>query len=238
MIMQCHTRGKSTHRFACKTLRLCLCLLFLCRVRAEKESSRKRRGRRPRRKCLAAATGITWCLALSPAVPPAHCAARPCRKSMACSAWVSNTYTTTGVYAHTLALRPARAENVHRCSAHTQKHIYLCTRCCTHARSPTCRSKRCVSPSPHTHSHTHLTRNHKAFIKQSGNTHMLGATSDYFWLDVILTHVLTCGLLWHLLFTSISYQKKSHIIQTVAFLFCISAERKMLLHISSSLNNI
>jgi hypothetical protein len=28
-------------------------------------------------------------------VPPAHCAVRPCRKSMVCSAWVSKTLTNT-----------------------------------------------------------------------------------------------------------------------------------------------
>lgn len=115
---------KRTHTFAYKNLLLCLLLLFLCRVRTEKKSSRERRGRRrrekPKRKCAAAAAaamGIIWCQALFPAVPPAHCASRPCRKSMACSAWVSNT-TVTGGDAPTLVL------DTHTCTgvALTHKH--------------------------------------------------------------------------------------------------------------------
>lgn len=131
MVMQCHhhptTRWNRTHKFANKNLPLCLLFFFLCRVRTEKKSSRKRRGRKPKRKCAEATTRMIWCQALSPVVPPAHCAARPCRKSMACSAWVSNT-TATGVHAPTLVACRTRAQVLH---SHTNSHLLM------HACSPT-----------------------------------------------------------------------------------------------------
>lgn len=82
-----------------------LLLSFPCRVRTEIKISRERSGRRrrgmPKRKCAgeaaattaaaAAATGTVWHRVHFPAVPPVHCAARRCRESIACSAWVSNT---------------------------------------------------------------------------------------------------------------------------------------------------
>lgn len=111
--MSCHTQPLSlcwkwTHKFACKHKPPSLVCFFCssCRVRTEKKNSREKRGRRrrPERKRKCAVTGIIWCQALSPAVPPAHCAARPCRKSTACSARVSNT-TATRAHSPTLILR-------------------------------------------------------------------------------------------------------------------------------------
>ena len=103
-----HRETEYTNLHLTKKRLLCLPFLFLCRVRTEKKSSRKRwrmRGTEsPKRKiecATAAVEGIIWCRAPSPAVLPALCAARPCRKSMACSAWVSNTRV-TGVHAPTL----------------------------------------------------------------------------------------------------------------------------------------
>lgn len=129
--MQYVPQRKRTRKFACKNLLLCLLFMFLCRVRTEKKSSRKRRGRRgrPKRKCAAAAaaaaaeTGIVWCPALSPAVPPARCAAKPCRKSMACSARVSNT-AAIGVHAPTLVLilTHTRAQVLR---SHTNSHLFM-----------------------------------------------------------------------------------------------------------------
>lgn len=89
------------------TLKCLLCLLFLfpCRVRTGRKRGRRRERPERKRECAgaAAAMAIVWCLAPSPVVLPAHCAARPCRKSMACSARVSNT-TVAGVHVPTLAL--------------------------------------------------------------------------------------------------------------------------------------
>lgn len=126
----CHS--KREHSFAYKNLPLWLYSLFLCRVRTEKKISRKRRGRRPKKKgaaaTAAAAESIIWCRVLSPAAPLAHCAARPCRKSMACNAWVSNTAVTVFL--------PDTQE--HRCSAHTRARICLGQSYRTDAHTPTC----------------------------------------------------------------------------------------------------
>lgn len=92
---------------------------FLCRVRTAKKSLRKRRWRTrsPKRKCVAfTAMGIIWCQVPSPVVPRARCAARRCRKSMACSAWVSNA-TATGVHAPTLVL-----SRTHMCTGAALMH--------------------------------------------------------------------------------------------------------------------
>lgn len=95
--------------------------LFLCRVRTAKKSLRKTRWRTrtgsPKRKCVAfTAMGIIWCQVPSPVVPRARCAARRCRKSMACSARVSNT-TATGVHAPTLLL-----SQTHMCTGAALMH--------------------------------------------------------------------------------------------------------------------
>lgn len=155
MVMHCHTQPqrKRTHRFAYKNHPVCLLFLFLCRVRTEKKSSRERRGRtgRPKRKCAAAAAAIIWCQAFSPAVPPAHCAARPCRKRMACSAWVSNT--TATVLTCTRACSQPDT-HVHRCCTHIQTRIYLCY--CTRAHLPTYWSAQAHRQTTiYTHTHTH-----------------------------------------------------------------------------------
>lgn len=94
-----------------------------CRVRAEKESCRKRRRRRPERKRNCAITAIIWCHASSPAVPPAHCAARPCRKSTACSARVSNA-TATSAHVPTLILKLTHTRAQVFCS-HTNLHLFI-----------------------------------------------------------------------------------------------------------------
>lgn len=145
----------------------CLVFLFFCRVRTERkgcrERERKRRTRRPKRKCATAATGIAWCQAPSPAPPPAHCAAKACRKSMACSACVSNA---TDVHAltlvHSLTHMCTGAAISHTHTTHAHLHHLL------HAHSLTCRSTRaCSYKQPSTHAHTP----HQKRVKNTPSSH-------------------------------------------------------------------
>lgn len=99
------------------------------RVRLERKSSTKRKAERERRrekkswdsvrKCGAAVwAAISSSLAHFPAGRHVHCAARPCRGSMACSVWVSNTNT----HLRTRASAPLLMRHARLCSHHRACH--------------------------------------------------------------------------------------------------------------------